>query len=72
MSGNALKGGSSGGDGEQERKSDTGGGDVVQSCEDVLCFDRRSPLVTTALGLMGFQVPQVGCFSPFFYFRVRV
>lgn len=56
---NAQSGESSRGDGDQERKSDMGGGDF-QSVEDVLCFDRRTPLATTALGLMGFQMPQVG------------
>ncbi|KAG0555640.1 hypothetical protein M758_12G188100 [Ceratodon purpureus] len=41
---------------------EAGNGDAVcreQSVEDVLCFDRRSPVASTAIGLMGCQIPQL-------------
>ena len=31
-----------------------------QSVEDFVSFEGTSPLVTNALGLMGYQIPQVG------------
>lgn len=49
-------GSSSGGCIEPTSNRVIGDGDSV---EDVLCFDRRSSLVNTALGLMAYQVPQV-------------
>jgi hypothetical protein len=59
--GNRDTNGSDRGTGGSNR--DTNGSDRVR--EPVLCFrEPTSPLVNTALGLMGYQIPQVG-FSNF-------
>lgn len=47
-------------------------GDDAQSVGDVRCFDRGTPVVvTTALGLLGHQVPQArSTRPPMLHFRV--